>query len=39
MEQRFLCFSLFNRRGGLIGKSLDGVDRQLLLSGSGRTAE
>ena len=31
MEQRFLCFSLFNRRGGLIGKSLDGVDRQLLL--------
>lgn len=31
MEQRFLCFSLFNRRGGLIGRSLDGVDRGLLL--------
>ncbi|TWT55726.1 DUF6288 domain-containing protein [Allorhodopirellula solitaria] len=31
MEQRFLCFSLFNRRGGLIGGSLDGVDRDLLL--------
>ena len=31
MEQRFLCFSLFNRRGGLIGRSLDGVDRELLL--------
>jgi hypothetical protein len=31
MEQRFLCFCLFNRRGGLIGRSLDGVDRKLLL--------
>lgn len=31
MEQRFLCFSLFNRRGGLIGRSLDGIDRKLLL--------
>ncbi|WP_404306145.1 DUF6288 domain-containing protein [Neorhodopirellula lusitana] len=31
MEQRFLCFSLFNRRGGLIGTSLEGVDRELLL--------
>jgi hypothetical protein len=31
MEQRFLCFSLFNRRGGLIARSLDGVDRELLL--------
>ena len=31
MEQRYLCFSLFNRRGGLIGKSLEGVDRALLL--------
>jgi len=30
-EQRYLCFSLFNRRGGLIGKSLEGVDRELLL--------
>ncbi|TWT79145.1 hypothetical protein CA13_05430 [Planctomycetes bacterium CA13] len=31
MEQRFLCFSLFNRRDGLIGRSLEGVDRELLL--------
>ena len=31
MEQRYLCFSLFNRRGGLIGQSLEGVDRALLL--------
>ncbi len=30
MEQRFLCFSLFDRRG-LIGRSLDGIDRKLLL--------
>ncbi len=30
-EQRYLCFSLFDRRGGLISKSLDGVDRDLLL--------
>lgn len=30
-EQRYLCFSLFDRRGGLIGKSLKGVDRKLLL--------
>ncbi len=29
MEQRYLCFSLFNK-GGLLGKSLEGVDRQLL---------
>ena len=31
MEQRYLCFSLFNRRGGLIGQSLEGVDRELLV--------
>ncbi len=31
MEQRYLSFVLFDRRGGLIGRSLDGVDRQLLL--------
>ena len=31
MEQRYLCFSLFNGRGGLIAKSLDGVDRDLLV--------
>lgn len=30
MEQRYLCFSLFDRRGGLLGKSVDGVDRDLL---------
>ena len=30
MEQRYLCFALFNRRGGLISKSLEGVDRELL---------
>ena len=30
MEQRFLVKSLFNPRGGLLGKSLDGVDRELL---------
>ncbi|MEM7262548.1 MAG: DUF6288 domain-containing protein [Planctomycetota bacterium] len=32
MEQRYLSFALFNRRGGLIGRSLDGVDRDLLLT-------
>jgi hypothetical protein len=31
MEQRYLCFALFNRRGGLIGQSLEGVDRDLLV--------
>ncbi len=31
MEQRYLSFALFNRRGGLIGRSLEGVDRELLL--------
>ena len=30
MEQRYLCFSLFNR-GGLLGNSLEGVDRDLLM--------
>jgi hypothetical protein len=30
MQQRYLCFTLFNRRGGMLGRSLDGVDRQLL---------
>jgi len=30
MEQRYLAFSLFNSRGGLIGRSLEGVDRELL---------
>ena len=31
MLQRYLCFALFNGRGGLIAKSLDGVDKQELL--------
>jgi len=31
MEQRYLSFALFNRRGGLIGRSLEGVDRGLLI--------
>ena len=31
MEQRYLSFALFNRRGGLIGRSLEGVDRELLI--------
>ncbi|KPJ74720.1 MAG: acetylesterase [Planctomycetes bacterium DG_20] len=30
MEQRYLSFALFDRRGGLIGRSLEGVDRDLL---------
>jgi hypothetical protein len=31
MEQRYLCFALFNQRGGMLGRSLDGVDRELLM--------
>jgi len=30
MEQRFLCFALFNQRGGMLGRSLEGVDRKAL---------
>ncbi len=30
MQQRYLCFTLFNR-GGMLGKSLDGVDHAKLL--------
>jgi hypothetical protein len=30
MQQRYLSFALFNTRGGLLGRSLDGVDRALL---------
>lgn len=30
MQQRYLTFALFSKRGGLIGRSLDGVDRELL---------
>jgi hypothetical protein len=31
MQQRYLCFALFNRRTGLLGKSLEGVDKKELL--------
>jgi len=31
MEQRYLSFALFNRRNGLIGRSLEGINRELLL--------
>jgi hypothetical protein len=30
MEQRYLCFALFNKRGGMLSRSLDGVDREAL---------
>lgn len=30
MEQRFFCLALFDRRSGLLQKSLEGVDRELL---------
>lgn len=30
MQQRYLTFALFNARGGLLGRSLDGVDREAL---------
>ncbi len=30
MQQRYLCYALFNRRGGMLGRSLDGVDRDAL---------
>ncbi len=30
MEERYLSFALFNTRGGLLGRSVEGVDRQLL---------
>jgi len=31
MEQRYLSMALFNKRGGLLGRSLEGVDREMLL--------
>jgi hypothetical protein len=31
MEQRYLSFAMFNKRGGLLGRSLEGVDRELLI--------
>jgi len=30
MEQRFVCLALFSKREGLLGKSLEGVDREEL---------
>lgn len=30
MEQRYLCFALFNRRDGMLGRSLEDVDREAL---------
>jgi hypothetical protein len=30
MQQRYLCFTLFNSRDGMLGRSLEGVDRELL---------
>ncbi|MCF7734439.1 MAG: DUF6288 domain-containing protein [Akkermansiaceae bacterium] len=30
MQQRYLSFALFEPRGGMLGRSLDGVDRDLL---------
>lgn len=30
MQQRYLCFALFNQRDGMVGRSLEGVDRNLL---------
>ena len=30
MQQRYLCFALFERRTGMLRNSLEGVDRQLL---------
>ena len=30
MQQRYLCFTLFDRRKGMIGRSLDGVDPDAL---------
>jgi hypothetical protein len=30
MQQRYLCFALFEQGGGLLGRSLDGVDRAAL---------
>ncbi|NCF40303.1 MAG: acetylesterase [Planctomycetia bacterium] len=32
MEQRYLCFALFDRRNGMLGRSLEGVDRDELFA-------
>lgn len=42
MEQRFLCFALFENRGGLLSRSLEGVDHQQLIrdiEGAAATVE
>jgi HEAT repeat protein len=31
MEQRYLCGAMFNNRSGLLGRSLEGIDRKQLL--------
>lgn len=31
MQQRYLCFALFDRREGMIGRSIEGVDESALL--------
>ena len=31
MEQRYLCFALFDRRDGMLGRSLEGVDPDALI--------
>ena len=33
MQQRYLCFALFNQRDGMLGRSLEGVDREALYDG------
>ena len=30
MQQRYMCFALFNQRGGMLSRSLEGVDREAL---------
>ncbi len=30
MQQRYLCFALFNQRGGMLSRSIEGVDRDAL---------
>ncbi|MDG2124765.1 MAG: DUF6288 domain-containing protein [Verrucomicrobiales bacterium] len=32
MQQRYFAFALFNSRGGLLGRSLDGVDHEMLFT-------
>ena len=39
MEQRYLCFALFDRRDGMLGRSLEGVDREALVAAVGAGLE